>query len=728
MNGGAVHHDARRPVREAHHFSAASLSLDGSVVLNRMDTQRKTEAADASVGGKQQNGFKMNAHGGLKNGAKLYYVNGVKQNGFKGNHRNIIPNRRNITSEWQEQTKNSSHSNRSHSNRSHSNRSGSTHNSNISERSSAHRRIPQSSPHSTNGHSIQTKAPMNIRELSPLHKKSTVQPSGQKYEIVREQVKADHSALQANTEPPNTTVPTKSSNTQQNGPTPAVSQHEIVRDQVKADDLNPKPSRTPPNKFITQVESATDSHGAESIGPSTTNRKKETTSQPHSERTRRTGNRSMTKKTKSFSPPVRMSNLFVINQMHASNPEKDAADSNDESLDDFKGHHSGSSDGISLNRTSSTIESQKSSLGESQHSLVLLGTTPSIPEGEVIKPEHTLESSRASLFSDSSKATGPSPKRTLDSRIVAGRRNMLVSTRETHSFYEPTTTLKEKKLSLYMKPDFQATVVGGGKLPKPYKFKSKHKKEKEKRKQERREATRRAIRARRYAMPEDYQPLSLSFPILTESQNVFIHCPNLLLSTARTEVTVTTQDKKNLVATLSYTELKPSDKGHKLASGRRVLRDADGNQCALILHSRTLQGKNSFRICGPVPMSSHHKSIDGYFVWAEVKNIGQVHPQFCMTIKKDAHPQGQSTRFKTKTIGSTLLRCFGSKAHGFSIYCKVEGEKKTGGGKANSIITAASRLQSGPEDDIPKESTLLEAYFSSFFNVTVGMEESNSIQ
>lgn len=698
MNGGAVHYDARRPVQEAQHFSAASVSLDGSVVLNRMDTQRKTETADASVGGKQQNGFKTNAQSGLlKNGHKLYYINGVKQNGVKGNHRNIS-NRRNITSEWQEQAKNSSHSNRSH-----SNRIGSTHSSNISERSSAHRRIPQTSPHSTNGRSIQTKAPMNIRELSPLHKKSTVPPSGQKYEIVSEQVKADHStptkAIPTKTEPPTTTVPTKSSNSQQNGPTPAVLQHEIVRDQVKADDLNPKPSRTPPNKSIAQGESATDLHGAESIGPSTTNRKTKTTSQPNNEHTLRTGNRSMNKKTKSFSPPVRMSNLFVINQMHASNPEKDAADSNDESLDDFKGHHSGSSDGISLNRTSSTIESQKSSLGESQHSLVLLGTTPSIPEGEVIKPEHTLESSRESLFSDSSKVTGPSPKRTLDSRIVAGRRNMLVSTRETNSFYEPTTTLKEKRLSRYMKPDFQATVVGGGKLPKPYKFKSKHKKAKEKRKQERREAIRRAIRARRYAMPEDYQPLSLSFPVLTESQNVFIHCPNLLISNARTEVTVTTQDKQNLVATLSYTELKPSDKGHKLASGRRVLRDADGNQCALILHSRTLQGKNSFRICGPVPMSSHHKSIDGYFVWAEVKNVGQVHPQFCMTVKKDAHPQGQSTRFKTKTIGSTLLRCFGSKAHGFSIYCKVEGEKKTGGCGNISYYSSCRGLTVGANID-----------------------------
>jgi len=267
--------------------------------------------------------------------------------------------------------------------------------------------------------------------------------------------------------------------------------------------------------------------------------------------------------------------------------------------------------------------------------------------------------------------TGGSLGGTIDSRLTANAlQGMMKHTNEVKNFYQPTIQLSDtEKLKHRRREELRDITVGWRKLPEPFKFKSQKEKERMKREKERREIKKRVNRARIYTA-NIYQPLSVTFPVLTESKEVFIRCRKWA-GDRRTEVEVTT---KNLyrIATLSYTQLTPYEVEHKMVTGRRVLRDADGNQCALIFHTMNAFGKSIFRICGPVPMNRYHKSIDGYFVWAEVKNIGEMSPHFRMVLKGGGDPQGQSAIVKTKKIGSQLLRCFGTKTNGFSLYREKE--------------------------------------------------------
>mmetsp|Transcript_35568 Transcript_35568/g.86179 ORF Transcript_35568/g.86179 Transcript_35568/m.86179 type:complete len:777 (-) Transcript_35568:440-2770(-) len=690
-------------------------------------------------GFKGKNGHHNHHTALMNNGYQLYRVHGVKQNNGANGHHNIRY-QRNITSQWQEHARNnSSGSTQSSSSSAALRRSAAQTPQTISQAPRGRSTKAPMNIRELPSPRTKPKASSRIKSTAQQsgQRSTTAQQSGQEspvlrnHETVRNQAKADPKPPTElpvkRSDPTTNAVPTKS-NSQQSGQRSPVLQNEVIRNQVKADPnptttlpvkrseptidtvptesnsqqsgqrspvgnefkADPKPTTELPvkrsepttdtvptesnsqqNRPAVVGDSASRLPSAASIVPSTATPRSSNTShhQPKSsEHTRRAGNRSNNMfRMNSFASPLRMKNMLVVNKMHSDDSESSMDDlvQSCQSVEDLRIPPRRESNGMSLNEKGS------------QRSLNCLGTTPIIPEGGVIKPDDNFNSSFKSANSTSSRISAAASKRTMDSRITSNRRNTLQHTREVHSFYEPTIALKDKKR--FARPaETQIDALDGGKLPKPYRFKSRKQKAKEKRKKERKEARRRAIKARRYARPEDYQPLTESFPVLTHSQDLYFHSEGLL-GVERTEVMVTTaDDKRDLVATLSYTELKPSDKAHKLASGRRVLRDAAGNQCALIMHSRNIAGASTFKICGPVPMSSHHKSVDGYFVWAEVKNVGEISPQFCMTIKKDADPQGQSVRFKTKAVGSTFLSSFFG-AHGFSIYRKKEDGTKTGG-------------------------------------------------
>lgn len=223
--------------------------------------------------------------------------------------------------------------------------------------------------------------------------------------------------------------------------------------------------------------------------------------------------------------------------------------------------------------------------------------------------------------------------------------------------------------------------------PKPWRFKSKKQRAREKRKTKRNAMRKKANKERESQRLKDdgingenYTPLCDSFPTLNQSRTVFLRCKNEI-GEDRTELGIESRDGTE-VATLLYTKLKTTDR--HLASGRRILRDANGITCAMIFHNKSLEGKNTFKICGARPMSNHHtiSADSGYYTWAEVHNTGEFNPEFCLTIRRDAEPSGKIVRFKTKSVGSRYLGCCFKEPRGFSIYHKTqEGKNLDGCGK-----------------------------------------------
>jgi hypothetical protein len=64
---------------------------------------------------------------------------------------------------------------------------------------------------------------------------------------------------------------------------------------------------------------------------------------------------------------------------------------------------------------------------------------------------------------------------------------------------------------------------------------------------------------------------------------------------------------------------------------RRVLCDANGNRCAIVLRS-FVNGQNRFKICSDKPMNTEHRRSNesGYYTWADVKNSkGLLDRVFC---------------------------------------------------------------------------------------------------
>jgi hypothetical protein len=250
-----------------------------------------------------------------------------------------------------------------------------------------------------------------------------------------------------------------------------------------------------------------------------------------------------------------------------------------------------------------------------------------------------------------------------------------------HKSNKKVTTKSEKALIPTVSKGEMFTNNNG---PKPWRFKSKNQRAREKRRKEREAALTKSDKERENQRlvsegvnGENYVPLCGSFPTLSQSKTVFLRSKNEI-GEDRTELAIETRDGAE-VATLDYTKLKPTDRN--LASGRRILRDSNGQTCAVILHSRNLEGRNTFKICGGRPMSQHHtiSSDSGYFTWGEVHNTGELNAQFCLTIRQDAEPQGNIVRFKTKSVGSMYLNCCLRQPRGFSIYHKSEEGKKYDG-------------------------------------------------
>jgi hypothetical protein len=222
--------------------------------------------------------------------------------------------------------------------------------------------------------------------------------------------------------------------------------------------------------------------------------------------------------------------------------------------------------------------------------------------------------------------------------------------------------------------------------PEPWRFKSKKQMARKERIKEREAALEKSKKERKNQRlvsegvnGENYVPLCGAFPTLSQSKTVFLRSKNER-GEDRTELAIETRDGTE-VATLDYT--KPRETDNNLASGRRILRDSNGQTCAVILHSRNLEGRNTFKICGGRPMSQKHtiSADSGYYTWAEVYNTGEINAQFLLTIRQDAKPQGNSVRFKTKSVGSRYLTCCFGRPRGFSIYHKTEeGEKHDGCG------------------------------------------------
>lgn len=248
--------------------------------------------------------------------------------------------------------------------------------------------------------------------------------------------------------------------------------------------------------------------------------------------------------------------------------------------------------------------------------------------------------------------------------------NKKVTTKSSEKAVIPTTVSKAEAIT--------------NNSPKPWRFKSKKQRAREKRRKEREEALKKSNKERKKQQlvregvnGENYVPLCESFPTLSQSKTVFLRSKNEI-GEERTKLAIETRDGAE-VATLDYQKLKATDRN--LASGRRILRDSDGKICAVIFHSRNLEGRNTFKICGGRPMSQHHtiSSDSGYYTWAEVRNTGELNAQFCLTIRQDAEPQGNNVRFKTKSVGSMYLNCCMRQPRGFSIYHKSEEGKKYDG-------------------------------------------------
>lgn len=312
----------------------------------------------------------------------------------------------------------------------------------------------------------------------------------------------------------------------------------------------------------------------------------------------------------------------------------------------------------------------RSTLGGSLHRLLYLSNTPTNPNDEATDTKYSSWRTLSSTTSEIGPLVDRFPS------FFSKKSSVSSNNRAMSGFYKPTTDLERTKRPISIGIDKSETQNVGmlGELPKPFRLKSKKQREKERRMEEIKKAKKKSIKLKRsLRQREEYQPLSDSFPVLKEPQAVFIHCCG---STGfqREQVIVETKDR-NRIASLNYTELKPNDrKLHGLVSGRRVLRDDKGNQCALILHTKTVAGKSIFKICGPAPMTSYHKAVGGFFVWAEVRNIGKMKPQFCLTIRGDASPNGGSVHFKTKALGSTFLDCWSSNPRGFSIFREIDEE------------------------------------------------------
>eukprot|EP00980_Cylindrotheca_fusiformis_P022426 scaffold9290_cov107-Cylindrotheca_fusiformis.AAC.4 len=224
-------------------------------------------------------------------------------------------------------------------------------------------------------------------------------------------------------------------------------------------------------------------------------------------------------------------------------------------------------------------------------------------------------------------------------------------------------------------------------LPKPWRFKSAKHRARDRRRKKRDEQREKALKDSEIQMlidecanGQNYISLCDSFPVLKQSHTVYLRCKNEI-GEDRTELGIASRDGAE-VATVLYTKLRPTDRN--LASGRRVLKDAEGRTCAYIFHTKNLEGRNTFKICGARPMSNHHTiSLErGSYIWADVQNTGSVSPKFCLTIRKEAEPTKKLVRFKTRSVGSRYLSCFDKEPRTFSIYHKSEeGKKYEGCGK-----------------------------------------------
>lgn len=718
---------SRRPRRQKNYFSA-SVTLDGLVVLNQRAPRSRSEEDIMEM----KESDTVDTRNDRPVGHQLYPLYGEQQDVVHGNDRNLS-NQRNITSEWQEHAKN--HSNHSSSRSSAAGYFTQTTNGTVERlpAPSMNGRSTVDTSADTQSHLIGDSPKREAYRLGTKDPSKDSQPNGQqvppnatrapyrlgKREPPNDSMEVERMPADSNREPyrlgkrvedrqvspesnrapyrlgkpepPKDATPPQPNEHR----LPADSNREPYRLGKRAEPLKGSQQRIPESASIAtallfeSTQRKQENHQAEDSfgdGSATDLKPSSSGSLKVSDRTVPTDNRKMppqkNKSTpKSFSPKVGLH--LVVNQM--SPPKTDKKNLSAPKTPTKVGFkkmnrmYSSSSSGDDYEEVAepslSTDDIFRPVLSSDDDDGSGL---PSIPEIPVNSNRSIFDSQRGSAQSPTLNGSmANSSMANIDTRLTANSlRGVMKHTREIQSFYQPTTKIGEPVLDEMLQKELaelKAHVAGFRTLPHPWRYKSKKQREREKRRQEKK----RAIRALASPARELYQPLSVSFPVLQQPETVFIRSREVA-GAKRAEVEVMTGDKVP-VATLSYTKLTPTDGRRKYVSGRRVLQDADGRICALIFHTQNSAGENKFRICGPVPMHTHHKSVDGYFIWAEIANVGELHPKFCMTIKRDADPQGQSVRFKTKTSGSRWLRCFGPEANGFSIYRKKDDGSKIGG-------------------------------------------------
>lgn len=149
-------------------------------------------------------------------------------------------------------------------------------------------------------------------------------------------------------------------------------------------------------------------------------------------------------------------------------------------------------------------------------------------------------------------------------------------------------------------------------------------------------------------LAEGTHSLSRFFPI-SNNQDSYV------LRTDRNVTTIQASSSGVIVSTIEPSAQFPE---------RRLLKDADGRVCAMILRNQEKDGPHSFTICGSKPsFKGQNMSYDRYgksfFRWAEVRNLGGFGGKFALEGPRD---KANKPTFVTKPFGS-LFRLKKTRGH-----------------------------------------------------------------